>query len=43
MGSIDEGDVLSTLGAIERALFRCGIRLDLGTALAAAQTEFARG
>ena len=38
MGAVSEGDILITVGAIERALVQAGHRFDVGAGLAAAQT-----
>ena len=41
MGVCGAAEILTTLGAIERALYRLGARVELGAALAAAQRALA--
>ena len=43
MGICGPAEILTTLGAIERALYRLGEPVDLGASLAAAQQALARG
>jgi alanine-glyoxylate transaminase/serine-glyoxylate transaminase/serine-pyruvate transaminase len=42
MGSVSAGDILATIGAVERALQRKGYKFELGTGLAAAQRVLER-
>ena len=42
MGAVSEGDILITVGAIERALVQAGHRFDVGAGLAAVQTALAQ-
>jgi alanine-glyoxylate transaminase / serine-glyoxylate transaminase / serine-pyruvate transaminase len=39
MGAVDAGDALATVAAIERALVKCGKRVELGVAVSAAQRQ----
>ena len=39
MGAVTSGDLLATIGAVERALRACGVSIKPGQALAAAQSE----
>ncbi len=39
MGAVNSSDVLSTIGALERALFKCGYEFSCGKGLEAAQIE----
>jgi alanine-glyoxylate transaminase/serine-glyoxylate transaminase/serine-pyruvate transaminase len=41
MGAVTDGDVLATVGAIEKALVACGYELELGAGLSAAQRMLA--
>ena len=43
MGAVDASDTVATVGAIERALALGGRRVELGVAVAAAQSVLARG
>jgi alanine-glyoxylate transaminase/serine-glyoxylate transaminase/serine-pyruvate transaminase len=40
MGAVSPGDVLATVGAIEKALFKCGYDFSLGAGVAAAQNTY---
>ncbi len=42
MGAVDAGDVVTTVAAIERALSQSGRRVELGVAVAAAQTVLSK-
>lgn len=39
MGSVNANDILASIGALERALYKCGYEFSCGTGLEAAQTE----
>ncbi len=41
MGVAGEAEILTTLGAIERALVRSGAKIELGSGIQAAQHSFA--
>lgn len=43
MGSVSDGDILATLGAVERGLAAAGYRFEAGAGVAAAQRELLRG
>ena len=43
LGALNELEVIGTLGGVELALQACGIRVDLGSGVAAAQRSFAEG
>jgi alanine-glyoxylate transaminase/serine-glyoxylate transaminase/serine-pyruvate transaminase len=42
MGAVEEGETLFTVAALERALIRSGRKVDLGAAVAAAQTTLSK-
>jgi alanine-glyoxylate transaminase/serine-glyoxylate transaminase/serine-pyruvate transaminase len=41
MGAVSPGDILATVGAIEKALAACGYEVELGAGLSAAQRVLA--